>query len=66
MVERNRVDVLVEDKGDGDREVENIEPFRTESVRQNLDGVGHDKRGEREAVTNVSCGWWQQKCNTYS
>ena len=35
----NRVDVLVEDKRQGDGEVEHVETLGTELVRQDLDSV---------------------------
>ncbi len=48
-IEGDRVDILVEDEGKGDGEVENRESFGTERVRQDLDSVGDDERGEGEA-----------------
>ena len=43
MVERNGVDVLVEDEGEGNDEVEDVEALRTQAVRENFDGVGDDE-----------------------
>ena len=43
------VNVLVEDKGEGDRKVEDVETLCTQSVRQNFDGVGDNNRRERDA-----------------
>ena len=50
VLERDGVDVLVEDERDGDREVEHVEALRTERVRQDLERVRNDERREREAA----------------
>ena len=44
----NRVDVLVEDKRQGDGKVEHVETLGTECVRKNFDGVRHDEGSERK------------------
>lgn len=50
LLERDGVDILVEDEGEGDGEVEDVETLGTEAVRKDLDGVGDDERSERKAV----------------
>lgn len=40
------VDVLVEDKGAGDDEVEHVEALGTKVEGQDLQGVSNDQRGE--------------------
>ena len=42
-IEGDGVDVLVENKGDGDDEVEDVETLGTETVWQDLDGVHDDE-----------------------
>ena len=59
MLESNWVDVLVEDEGQRDDEVEHVETLGTETVRENLDSV-HDnewregKTGNRGLVVVVA------------
>lgn len=50
MLQRNRVDVLVEDQSKGDGEVEHVETLSTESIRKNLNSVGHNERSEGETI----------------
>ena len=57
-LERNGVDVLVEDERDGDREVEHVEALGTERVGENLDGVRDDEWGEGE--TKKANQQWQE------
>jgi len=47
------VDILVEDEGQGDGEVEDVEALGTDVVGQNLDGVGDDERREGNVVETV-------------
>jgi len=51
--EGDRVNVLVEDEGEGDDEVENVETLGTNRVGQDFDGVGDDERGEGNIVETV-------------
>ena len=48
-VQCNRVNVLVEDEGKGDGEVEDDETLGTDVEGENLDGVGHNQGGEGQA-----------------
>lgn len=48
VAESDRVDVLVEDEGERDDEVEDVETLGTEAVGKDLDGVGNDEGGERK------------------
>ena len=50
IVEGDRVDVLVEDEGHRDREVEDVEPLCADGEGQNLDGVRDDEWGERNTA----------------
>ena len=54
VVERDRVDILVEDERDGDGEVEHIEALRTDGEGQDLHGVRHDEGRERQAALPIS------------
>lgn len=53
VVERNRVDVLVEDERARDDKVENIETLGTEVEGQNFDRVCNNERSE---CKTVRCG----------
>lgn len=44
------VDILIEDKGNGDRKVEDVEALGTERVGENLNGVGDDEWSEGKTV----------------
>jgi hypothetical protein len=63
MLESDRIDILVEDEGDGDHEVEDVEALSAKVERQNLNGVRDDERckGEtkheeqRESAGLTSC-----------
>ena len=55
-VQCNRVDVLVEDEGEGDGKVEHGEALCTDVVWQNLNSVGDDEGREGDAR-----GKWRQK-----
>ena len=50
VLEGNWVDVLVEDEGHRDREVEDVEPLCADGEGQNLDGVRDDEWGERNTA----------------
>lgn len=54
MLKGNRVNVLVEDKGEGDCEVEDVETFCTQGVRQDFNGVGYNDRRECDAKKLLS------------
>ena len=54
VVERDRVDVLVEDEGEGDGEVEDVETLGTERVGQDLNSVGNNERGEGQTARRES------------
>lgn len=54
MCEGNRVNVLVEDKGKGDGEVENVEALGTESKRKNFYCVCHNDGSEGNATKKLS------------
>jgi hypothetical protein len=43
VLEGDRVDVLVEDEGDGDDEIEDVETLGAKVERQDLDGVRDDE-----------------------
>ena len=58
MFKCDGVDILVEDEGDGNREVEDVEALGTERVGKNLDGVGDDEWGEGE--TKKTNQQWQE------
>jgi hypothetical protein len=49
-VERDRVDVLVEDEREGDDKVEDGEALGAELVGEDFERVGNDERGEGETV----------------
>ena len=44
------VDILVEDEGDGNREVEDVEALRAQRVRQDLDRIRDDEGAERDSA----------------
>ena len=52
--ESDGVDVLVEDEGAGDHEVEDRETLGTQVEGQDLDGVGDDERAVRDTGRGVS------------
>lgn len=54
LLERNGVDILVENQREGNDEVEDVEALRAQRVRQDLDRVGDDQRRERDAEITVS------------
>jgi hypothetical protein len=54
LAERDRVGILVEDEGQRDGEVEDVEALGAECVRQDLDRVGNDERRVRDAVDMIS------------
>ena len=53
IFEGDGVNVLVEDEGEGDDEVEYVEALGTDWVRQDFDGVGDDERGKGNIVETV-------------
>lgn len=57
-VEGNRVDVLVEEEGRGDAEVQPGETLGTETVGENFGGVGCHQTGS-ERKPNVSGCWYK-------
>ena len=56
MLERNWVDVLVEDEGQRDDEVEHVETLGTETVRENLDSVHDNEWGEGKTESTNQYG----------
>lgn len=70
MRERDGVDVLVENKRKGDREVEYRETLRTNRKRQNFDRVRDDERREGDAkmicMRLANCQSGTQDRSTYS
>ena len=54
VLERNRVDVLVENEGDRDGQVEDVEALRTERVREDLKRVRDNERREGKAIKFMS------------
>ena len=50
VLEGDRVDVLVEDEGERDREVEDVEALRAQRVRQDLNRIRDDEGTERDSV----------------
>lgn len=53
MFECDGVDVLVEDEGKGNDEVEDVETLGTDGERQDFDGVGNDEGRESNIVSGV-------------
>ncbi len=64
--ESDGVNVLVEDESQRDGEIENGKALGTDGERQDLNGVGHDKRGESDAETEVNKSVDHRKEMTYS
>ena len=54
LAEGDGVDVLVEDDGEGDGEVEDVETLGTKRVGQDLNGVGDNERSEGNTVCYIS------------
>ena len=52
--EGDRVDVLVENEGDRDGQVEDVEALRTERVREDLKRVRDNERREGKAIKFMS------------
>ena len=53
LTKSDRVDVLVEDEGEGDDKVEDGVALGTEGVGENLESVGHNQGGEGNVVRSV-------------
>ena len=49
----DRVDILVEDEGEGDDKAEHGEALCTERVGENLESVGHNQGRESDVVRSV-------------
>jgi len=53
MRQSDRINVLIKDQTERDRKVEYVETFGTDSVGQDLNGVGDDERRESNVVESV-------------
>lgn len=65
-VESDGVDILIENEGDGDRELEYVEALCAKCEWQDLDGVRDDERAKCETVDESIRGTLSERSNTYS